>query len=257
MLPIGLEGKTLHLAVIQPRHLSSLSGSTGCKIVPYVAPEIEILRAMERYYGIARRRRYIELSSTIERARSAAGQAPGNGSNAGPCIPERPSGVSPIGKEMSRVDTHWELAELIVNHVSRRLPRSIFFEIRGEEARVVAWNGDGLDGDAMDQSKLAVSPESIFATALGDSYYRGPVPEEFDCGSFYGELAIGVPREFLLLPIYGEERLEAVLYGDGGQDGKVEDSAQHFVELSNKIALAMKMLSLKLQLCAPLGYTGI
>ena len=256
VVPIGLEGTTLHLAMIQAKNLSNLSRSTGYKIVPYVAPEIQILSALERYYGIAPRRRFIRLSHGGGRAtpaRSPGQPEPGDGSTepspAADPPTKRKSTLSELGRAMSRVESHWELADVILNHVSKRLPRAILFEVRGEEARPVAWIGRELDPDAMGRMKLPVTPHSIFATALDDCYYRGPIPVDFDCESFYEELAIGVPREFLLLPIYGEDRLEAILYGDGGTKSKIEDPTRSYQELSEMIGMAMKMLTLKLQLC--------
>ena len=62
VVPLRLCGRTLHLAVISPRDVGSLSQITGLKIVPWLAPEIRILEAMERYYDIPRRSRYVSLS---------------------------------------------------------------------------------------------------------------------------------------------------------------------------------------------------
>jgi hypothetical protein len=66
VIPIGKEDRSLHLAVISPGRLSSLSMHTGYKIIPWISPEIRILEAMERYYDIPRRPRYLKLSHTAD-----------------------------------------------------------------------------------------------------------------------------------------------------------------------------------------------
>ena len=73
-----------------------------------------------------------------------------------------------------------------------------------------------------------------------------PAPARYE--SFYDELGIGMPQEVLILPVYGDDRLEAVVYGDGGPEGRIDDPTESHVLLSENIALAMKMLSFKTQL---------
>lgn len=65
-IPIKLEEKTLHLAVVDPRNLGRLSTLTGCKIVPWIAPEFRVYEAMEIYYDVQRRPRYIKLCNDLE-----------------------------------------------------------------------------------------------------------------------------------------------------------------------------------------------
>ena len=64
-IPIVLEDRTLHLAVIDPRNLGRLSTLTGYKIVPWIAPEFRVYEAMETYYDIERRPRYIKLCNDL------------------------------------------------------------------------------------------------------------------------------------------------------------------------------------------------
>jgi hypothetical protein len=79
VVPFDLDERTLHLAVIDPKKLTSLSRQTGYKIVPWIGPEIRIFQALEKYYGIPQRPRYIticnELDRTIDKVRPAASGA--------------------------------------------------------------------------------------------------------------------------------------------------------------------------------------
>jgi hypothetical protein len=64
-IPIKLEDKTLHLAVIDPKNLGRLSTLTGYKIVPWIAPEFRVYEAMEIYYDVEPRSRYVKLCNAI------------------------------------------------------------------------------------------------------------------------------------------------------------------------------------------------
>ena len=137
--------------------------------------------------------------------------------------------------------------KVILEYAAQRMKRCILFEVSGEQAQVRSWRGDDLDGDVLNGLTVPVTTDSIFAFVLEDSYYRGEVPDGAESEAFFAALGIELPREILILPIYGDERLEAILYGDGGQ-GRIEEATESHLLLSENIALAMKMLSLKVQL---------
>jgi len=90
VIPIRLDGKTLQLAMMDPKNLMALdevSFVTGYKIDPWVAPEIRIFQVLEKYYNIPRSPRYITLAREMSRLRSrtdrlhpgSAGSDPGGG----------------------------------------------------------------------------------------------------------------------------------------------------------------------------------
>ena len=62
---------------------------------------------------------------------------------------------------------------------------------------------------------------------------------------FYGALGMATPREVLVLPIYGEDRLEVVLYADGGPDASVDGTREDFLSLLAEVDRALRMLSCK------------
>ncbi|HEY3177134.1 MAG TPA: hypothetical protein VGK94_15380 [Candidatus Polarisedimenticolia bacterium] len=80
-IPFDLKEKVLHVAMVNPRHLPSLdelSFVSGCRIEAWVAPEVRIVQAMERYYDVPRRLRYIHLANQLDeeqKPRKEAGKA--------------------------------------------------------------------------------------------------------------------------------------------------------------------------------------
>lgn len=73
VVPIRLDGKVLHLAMMDPKNLMALdeiSFVTGYRIEPWVAPEIRIYQILEKYYNIPRSQRYITLARELGKLRS-------------------------------------------------------------------------------------------------------------------------------------------------------------------------------------------
>jgi hypothetical protein len=86
VLPLSLDGRTLRLAMIDPKNLMALdeiSFVTGYHIEPCVSPEINILQALEFYYNLRRSQRYVTLAREMSRQRSRAESLPAVG-DAGP-----------------------------------------------------------------------------------------------------------------------------------------------------------------------------
>jgi len=125
--------------------------------------------------------------------------------------------------------------------------RRILFAVDGGVAEVA--NARGLTLGAIKGLRFPIDERSIFALASEDSYYRGPLPVEFDRGTFYSRLGLPAPSEVLVLPIYGEERLEAALYGDGGPTGRISHPDESYLPLIGLTGLAVRMLSFRTQLC--------
>lgn len=83
-VPIDLNNRKLTLAMVDPTDLHAIdemSFATGYIIVPVIAPELRIVTAMEKYYGIKREVRYISVeggsrSRTRHHAAHSAAPAP-------------------------------------------------------------------------------------------------------------------------------------------------------------------------------------
>ena len=64
VLPLHLEKRTLHLAMLDPRdpvQADEIAFATGLRIVPYVLPEVQLLALLEHHYELRREVRYINL----------------------------------------------------------------------------------------------------------------------------------------------------------------------------------------------------
>ena len=67
-VPFRGRGKTLDVAMINPSDLpaiDALAFASGCKISPWVSPEVRIFEAMDKLYDIPREIRYIVISRSL------------------------------------------------------------------------------------------------------------------------------------------------------------------------------------------------
>jgi len=96
LIPFDLDGGVLHLAMIDPRDILALdetAHASGLRTYPWVSPEIRVLQAMERYYRIPRRLRFVALCRELDRERPFE-PAPRRVSAAAPgpeAAPDRPA----------------------------------------------------------------------------------------------------------------------------------------------------------------------
>jgi hypothetical protein len=72
VVPFKVENKRLSLVMVDPSDLEAIdaiSFSTGYIIRPLIAPELRILQCLEKYYGIKRELRYINIAGGSSRGR--------------------------------------------------------------------------------------------------------------------------------------------------------------------------------------------
>jgi hypothetical protein len=110
VLPLALEERTLHLAMLDPRdpgQVDEIAFATGLRVQPYVLAEVRISALMEHYYGIARDTRYINLGPAAARGRHAS-QPPERAAERAETAPA-PAGGAALG--MTPLDEGQELID--------------------------------------------------------------------------------------------------------------------------------------------------
>jgi len=317
-VPIEIEDNSLHVAVINPAKLTSLSVVTGFRIVPWVAIESRIYEAMERYYGIPQRPRFIKIGGKMNRAfpgkgrLSAMGALPYGGDEPPPAFLAEPSqllgdesgptqesqqdetdvnvggefgygrswrdildeviegdvdgrDVKPVpaqdassttpaagpltldeaGERMAHAETKDDLSRAVLDFAARDMPRCVLFRVKAETAFL--WDARGLTPGWEDHRKMGfpVAAGSIFTLLLGDTQFRGELEDAERFAWFYRALRVDPPKEVLLLPIYLNDRLVGIFYGDGGTDGSIRKDTETYRKLMHKLSLGLNMIILK------------
>jgi hypothetical protein len=74
VLPLRLDKRKLHLAMIDPRdpvQLDEIAFATGLTLIPYILPEVQLSALIEHYYGVQREVRYINVGREAARGKRA------------------------------------------------------------------------------------------------------------------------------------------------------------------------------------------
>jgi len=308
-VPFERHHKKVSIAMIDPTNIHAIdemSFATGCKAVPWVSPEVRIAQAMEQYYGIQRRQRYILVCNELDhvrsakKGRSAAGKSGGKQSaTIGGAPPEEDPTPPPqtavtdaplpatdstavdmcppaahtaesatpsvdwttpreddapwspergIADLLCGADCVEAVTEAVLDYASRSLARCMLLTVKSTTAVVRSWRGFRLDRATASKRGFCVTEEPIFQLFVGDGYYRGPLPEGACYREIFDSIAVASPREILMIPVYLEDRLVAILYGDGGTGGGIDGETEDYRRLVRKLAVALNIIILKKKL---------
>lgn len=287
-IPFQLQDRLLDVALVAPKDLLALDEiafATGFKLRAWVAPEARIFQAMERYYDIPRRLRYVTLCREIDRsaeievlgdrfgpdAMVQAVRATGADADTPVIIPmaetpveiaARPAWTSarvsvadapveasdpltPIARELMAAETVDRVCELVLGQAAHQLERSIVFLVRAGKAH--PWKARGLSADQGRWASLSftVTSEPLFALLAGDDLYHGPIPSEPDYRRFFDHFEMPMPIEGLVISAHVDDRLVALFYGDCGPKGSIRGDDEQFRRLAKKLGLALHMVQLR------------
>ncbi|NIM01823.1 MAG: hypothetical protein GTN89_13555 [Acidobacteria bacterium] len=282
VIPFGLDDKVLQVAMIDPRSVTALdeiAAFTHYKVVPWVAPEARIYQAMERYYNIPRRQRYIMVCRDLDLETSAGREQPRRQyatgdppwqSNLGEISaeledrrlddpsaePEPDAGVDPIhdldqvSKTLCEAQKMESVTSTILNYASRTMARCILFAVKANEAHVLDSRGFPSIEEGGEPPSFPVGPQGIFGLTLGREDYRGSVPDEPSFKAFYQTLGVDVPAEILVFPLYLDDRLVAVLYGEAGGGLMLDPDNEEYLRLAKMVTLSMSLVVIKKKILA-------
>jgi len=249
VVPIDLEPKRLHLAMLNPtdlRVMDEVRFATGYEIVPYIASELRLLYALERYYNIQRPIRFISVISEIqEEVPSVAGKpTPGAGRMADRA--ESAPVTEDVSHRLAEARDREEVATAILEFASSRLKRVALFVVKSN--LIVGWRGGGelLTDDAVSQIELPLHQPSIFRTVIeGKDFYQGtllPLPQNLHLVEMMGG---EMPQEAIAFPLLIKGKVVAVLYGDNGERSLLLGDYEELKKVMLKASMALEMLILR------------
>jgi hypothetical protein len=140
------------------------------------------------------------------------------------------------------------IAQAGLECAARGLNRCILFVVRNLQAHIWDWRGFGLDPKTVRTIRFPVDAYGIFELLAGSELYRGSIPLEPAIVEFYRKMDLAVPTEALVVPIYFHERLAAILYGDGGDLGRIVGETEIYRRLTEKMGIALTLLAMKRKL---------
>jgi hypothetical protein len=279
VVPFRIEDRTLHVAMINPRNLlviDELQFAAGMAIEAWVAPEVRIVLALETYYGVPRSRRFLLLSPDPSFLPDATSSGKPDGTSKDTKVrrvPAYPVSQSPVWANLdpendyqrkplhdlsaaidrlndamcAATDTQ-ELSHCVLDCLSVGLERSILFQVHDLVARIWDWRGFDASQDIASDLTLSVAREPLFQLIAETGAYLGR-PEVPRNEGLYHELDIDVPANVLLVPVYSNDQLVAMLYGDGGPAGDIPGELSDYRRVARKLgpALEIQVLERKLR----------
>ena len=279
-VPFRLQDKILDVAMTNPKDplaKDELAFAAGFSVRPWVSPEARVFQAMERYYDIPRRLRYITLCKQIDRnvpaeeatspqariealreaVRGAASVTP----PAAAQVSRRTGTVSsildpddesdplhPFSQRLARAVGIDEVVEHSLESASIAVNRSMVFMVR--QGVAFPWQANGIadQNGRWSTSSFGITSEPIFQLLNGDDLFHGPLPRQASYRRFYESLELDVPDEIILVPAHVDDRLVAIFYGDGGPNGRIRGEAETIRRLVRKMGLALGMIQLRQRL---------
>lgn len=283
-VPLSLKDKRLTVAMVNPQNLAAvdeLKFATGYSVEALVTAEVRIYQALERYYKVPRRLRYVRLcdqldeavvvhESGVERverpmtsrmagaspATATDTRAPAAAAAAATLEQPRPLPVTPREQEdplaplvelLCRVKDEAMLAQVVLDFLAPKLPRTILFRVYGGAAHV--WESRGLEGGPKAEAgEFPITSEPLLRLLAGQQQYIGPVPGGEPYQAFFDRLGIRPPHDVVLAPAYLNDRLVALFYGDRGADMDLAPEQPNYRRLTDKLALALGLVDLKRRL---------
>lgn len=227
LVPFRKEKNRLHVAMLNPKDIKvidELRFTTGFDIIPYVITELRLLFALEKYYGIKRELRYINITE-----REGLEQEE---------ITEE--SINKIKEAFAQVRDRDEVGAILLNEAKRIAERAALFLIK--DAKVTGWKAKGLNIEGFE---LPEEETSIFSEVLRTkNYYRGPVLR-IKGNEPLIKLLGGTPQDALLLPVNIRERVVLIIYIDNGNDSVLNANISYLIRITAMAALAFEILILK------------
>jgi hypothetical protein len=265
VVPLRLVDRTLHVAMIAPKDLMAideLQFATGYQVQAWVAPEVRIVLALENYYGVPRSRRFLLLSPdpfVIPRSEAPEAHAkPATQPREAPVwedlspdpeyaaqpLQNLSDAIDEVGDAMCAALDTGQLGAAIVECLALGLERTILFRVHRQVARV--WDSRGFDSMLAlhDDVALPVLDEPVFKLLGGNGAYLGPPTNVPGDSGIYKAFDIELPARVLLVPVYVEDHLVAMLYGDSGPNGRLEGNLADYQRVAHKIGPALEIQAL-------------
>lgn len=228
IIPLKKEGKKLYVAMLNAYDLEEvdeLSFVLGYDIIPYAIPELRLLYALEKYYGIKTDPRYIKF---LDRFNPDT---------------EVTDSINKVKDAITRVKDEEEIGEILLRVACIIASRVAVFKVK--HGQIIGWKARGLDIDRIEQFETTAEELPIFSEVIKNrNFYRGPVLDIRENKPFI-EILSGIPKDALVIPIVISEGVVALLYVDNGNDAVLNANIVYLSKFASMAAFALEILTFK------------
>lgn len=277
VVPLRLENRRLSVVMADPSDLyaiDQIAFSTGHVIVPMVAPEIRLLMALEKYYGIKREIRSLPVSKGMGGRKVCNYQArPADAALAAPrevvdfsTLPQEEEDYFPwvgggydnprieaaqrhtidtLSRELADAPDRDAVAAALVSYLGQEFDRAALLLVTRDA--VVGWMA--MDGgnpiSRFDELKIGLNePSVLFSVVKAKVPYWGPIAGTPANLRLLAALGGGEPEGVLLVPMVMNNRVVAMLCTLGGLE-LLSALQERLQAIARKAVLAFEVLILK------------
>jgi len=140
VFPVGVERRTIRLAMADPtdlRAVDEVAFRTGHNVAPVVAPELLVMYALERFYQVKRKNRFLRFAASLTGAGPTIGDEDGAGAGASVRDTpfEGPYGLREAVAELVRAEHDTDLLKGLMRYLREEFERVAVFVLERESAR--------------------------------------------------------------------------------------------------------------------------
>lgn len=287
VIPLELDKKRLCIAMADPSDLAAIDEiafMTGYIIRPFVTPEVRLVTALEKYFGIKREFRYISIARKGRSQKTPLAEVASAPSIAEkeefvdfsalpeplevvqatqPISPE-PALIEPIKDEHSvrnealrrytidnlsmdladAVDRD-EIASVIISYLGQEYERAAIFLLRG--GSIQGWKAlyKGAASKDFDKVEIPLTDKSVLKIVVdGKSFYLGPVPQHSANLPLLEVLGGATPTTICLVPLMMMGKVVAILFVN--DPGKnINEGLPELQKVVAKASMAFEILILR------------
>lgn len=158
-------------------------------------------------------------------------------------------GLSELERALLSAVERRDVARTLIDYGRARAARCALFAVARDELRCLIGSGRGLEGDAVQRTRIPLGTDSVFDDALGrDAFYLGPVPPLPTNRDLYSLLGGLLPPMVLLVPIRIRGRTVAMFYMDNDREPIVSPDLPTLRRVAAKVGLAFEIVLLRRKL---------
>ncbi|HIJ80393.1 MAG TPA: hypothetical protein HPP76_01635 [Desulfuromonadales bacterium] len=244
VVPFRLENRRLSVAMSDPtdfKVIDELSFITGHIIQPFITPDIYLSFALERYYQIRSRQRYVRVGGNFKRPVTPPVQedievsyekengellniaipAEFVGFGSLPDLPEESIQAAEIierytidqlSLDFSNARERDEIADVFIKYLGQEFDKGGLFIVRGDT--VLGWRGisGGLCIEDFDKLSLALKTASVLKNVVEESrFFMGPLPATPGNTPIISALKLEAGDTVLVIPIIMLKKMVAIV----------------------------------------------
>lgn len=248
IIPLRKEKNTLSIAMLDPTDFEAINEIgflTNCSIKTYIAAEARIQFALEKYYQVSRKLRYISIleeerkklieEDVLEQKRLS---------------PEELDSYLKVAKEdLLHTKEREEIIGILMKNLGLVLERALIFLVK--KGLVSGWKAHPpqLEKEMLDGLEIRLDQPSVFLDVIeSKDLYNGPLIATQGNQILLKRMGDRFPKEIIAIPLAIKDQVVAILYGDNIRSGRVISEIDFIKKLTWVAALALEILLLRKKL---------